>query len=115
MAVDLAARMGLDRLLMLRKGIPDIRLLRSADPRVAGQMLDLTPYREVSAMPPVRRDLSIVVDGDRTPEELGDRVRAALGSRAAALEAVEVKAETPAAALPPPARERLSIAAHDSW
>ncbi|HXP14022.1 MAG TPA: hypothetical protein VN907_01790, partial [Actinomycetes bacterium] len=35
--------MGLDRLLMLRKGIPDIRLLRSADPRIAGQMADLAP------------------------------------------------------------------------
>jgi phenylalanyl-tRNA synthetase alpha chain len=29
----LALGLGLDRLLMLRKGIPDIRLLRSADPR----------------------------------------------------------------------------------
>src|SRR5262249_6967418 len=36
----LALGMGLDRLLMLVKDIPDIRLLRSADPRVAGQMLD---------------------------------------------------------------------------
>jgi phenylalanyl-tRNA synthetase alpha chain len=34
----LALGMGLDRLLMLRKGIPDIRLLRSGEPRVAGQM-----------------------------------------------------------------------------
>jgi len=41
----LALGMGLDRLLMLLKGIPDIRLLRSADARVAGQMLDLAPYR----------------------------------------------------------------------
>jgi hypothetical protein len=32
--------MGLDRMLMLVKGIPDIRLLRSADPRIAGQMRD---------------------------------------------------------------------------
>lgn len=48
----LALGMGLDRFLMLGKGIPDIRLLRSADPRVAAQMLDLSPYRPVSAMPP---------------------------------------------------------------
>ncbi|HSR87071.1 MAG TPA: hypothetical protein VLM11_23055 [Streptosporangiaceae bacterium] len=38
----LALGMGLDRLLMLRKQIPDIRLLRSADPRIASQMLDPT-------------------------------------------------------------------------
>ena len=53
--------MGLDRLLMLRKGIPDIRLLRSADPRVAGQMTDLEPYRPVSYLPAVTRDLSVAI------------------------------------------------------
>ncbi len=37
----LALGMGLDRVLMLIKGIPDIRLLRSADPRIASQMADL--------------------------------------------------------------------------
>ena len=37
----LALGMGLDRMLMLVKGIPDIRLLRSADPRIADQMRDL--------------------------------------------------------------------------
>ncbi len=31
----LARGLGLDRLLMLRKGMEDIRLLRSVDPRVA--------------------------------------------------------------------------------
>lgn len=40
---DLALGMGLDRLLMLTKGIPDIRLLRSNDPRVSSQILDLAP------------------------------------------------------------------------
>src|SRR5262249_33700174 len=44
----LALGLGLDRALMLRKGITDIRLLRSDDPRVAEQMLTLEPYREVS-------------------------------------------------------------------
>src|ERR1700691_4323551 len=67
----LALGMGLDRLLMLRKGIPDIRLLRSADARVASQMLDLAPYRPVSAMPAVRRDLSVAVDAETDDEILG--------------------------------------------
>jgi phenylalanyl-tRNA synthetase alpha chain len=39
----LALGMGLDRLLMLVKHIPDIRLLRSGDPRITRQMLDLAP------------------------------------------------------------------------
>ncbi|HEX2376330.1 MAG TPA: hypothetical protein VHI30_02140 [Gaiellales bacterium] len=106
----LALGVGLDRALMLRKGIADIRLLRSSDPRVARQMLDLEPYRPVSAMPPTRRDLSIAVTGDLTPEELGDRVRERI--EPAALEAVEelaVVAETPAAALPPQAIARIGL------
>jgi phenylalanyl-tRNA synthetase alpha chain len=105
----LALGMGLDRLLMLRKGIPDIRLLRSADPRVAGQMADLAPYRPVSAMPPVRRDLSVAVDAADTAEDLGDRVRDALGPDAAAVQEVGVLAETPYGQLPRQAVARLGI------
>jgi phenylalanyl-tRNA synthetase alpha chain len=105
----LALGMGLDRLLMLRKGIPDIRLLRSTDPRVVGQMTDLTPYRPVSTMPPVRRDLSVAVQADDTAEDLGDRVREALGPDADAVEEVGVLAQTPYRRLPPEARARLGI------
>jgi phenylalanyl-tRNA synthetase alpha chain len=105
----LALGMGLDRLLMLRKGIPDIRLLRSADPRVAGQMTNLDPYRPVSAMPPVRRDLSVAVAADDTVEDLGDRVRDALGRDADAVEEVAVLAETPHDRLPAQAIARLGL------
>jgi phenylalanyl-tRNA synthetase alpha chain len=108
----LALGMGLDRLLMLAKGIPDIRLLRSADPRVAGQLTDLAPWRPVSAMPPVRRDLSVAVAADDTVEDLGDRVRDALGPDADAVEEVRVLAETPADRLPPQAVARLGIGPH---
>lgn len=105
----LAMGLGLDRLLMLAKGIDDIRLLRSADPRVAEQMLDLALYRAVSDQPPIRRDLSLAVDDGRTQEELGDRVRAALGPRAEQIEAVEVLSETPGSALPDVAAARLGL------
>jgi phenylalanyl-tRNA synthetase alpha chain len=105
----LALGLGLDRLVMLRKGIPDIRLLRSADPRVATQMLDLSPYHPVSAHPPARRDVSIAVPTDTTPEDLGDRVREALGPDARLVEEVSVQSTTPIAALPGAARERLAI------
>lgn len=105
----LAMGLGMDRLLMLAKGMDDIRVLRSDDPRIAGQMLDLEPYRPVSAQPPVRRDLSVAVDASCTPEELGDRVRQALGSRVESLESVQVLSETPYDALPPAARDRIGI------
>jgi phenylalanyl-tRNA synthetase alpha chain len=102
--------LGLDRLVMLRKGLDDIRLLRATDPRIAGQMLDLAPYRPVSAMPAVRRDLSIAVDRVPLAEELGDEVRAALGDAAELVEAVTIESATPAGELPAAAVARLGIA-----
>ncbi|MGH3140994.1 MAG: hypothetical protein ACRDQE_14780 [Gaiellales bacterium] len=108
----LALGLGLDRALMLRKGVTDIRLLRSGDPRVARQMLDLEPYSPVSTMPPTRRDLSIAVAVDLTAEELGDRIRERMAP--AVLEAVEevaVVAETPAELLPPQAIARIGLRA----
>lgn len=107
----LAMGLGLDRLLMLRKQIPDIRLLRSTDPRVTRQMLDLTPYRIVSRQPAVRRDLSLVVGADTEldHEILGDRVRDALGVDAEVAEHVRIVGETGYDELPVPARHRLGI------
>ena len=105
----LAMGLGLDRLLMLRKGIDDIRLLRSNDARVASQMLDLTPYRPVSTMPPVRRDLSIAVAIGTTDEDLGDRVRSALRDDAELVESVAVIERTPASALSELARARIGL------
>lgn len=103
----LAMGLGLDRLLMLRKGIDDIRLLRSPDPRIADQMLDLSPYRAVSRMPAVRCDLSVMVAAETSVEELGDRVREGLGALAGVVELLAVRAETPYAKLPPQARARM--------
>jgi phenylalanyl-tRNA synthetase alpha chain len=105
----LAMGLGLDRILMLRKGIPDIRLLRSDDPRVAGQLLDLAPYRVVSTHPPVVRDLSVAVDDADLAEDLGDRVREALGDAADAVEAVELVATTSGDELSAVARQRLGL------
>jgi len=103
----LALGVGLDRILMLRKGISDIRLIRAADPRIASQMLDLGPYREVSQMPAVTRDLSLMVAEDLSMEEAGDRIRVALGQRARAVEALERRSETPYADLPAQAVLRM--------
>jgi phenylalanyl-tRNA synthetase alpha chain len=75
-------------------------------------MTDLARYRPVSAMPPIRRDLSVAVEAADTAEDLGDRVRDALGPDADAVEEVAVLAETPCDQLPPPAVARLGIGPH---
>jgi phenylalanyl-tRNA synthetase alpha chain len=111
----LALGMGLDRALMLRKGIDDIRLLRAKNPEIQGQLLDLAPYRPVSLMPPVRRDLSLVLadPAEADIELLGDRARRVLGDDAEVLAALEIKAVTPTAELPPAAVDRLRMAPGD--
>jgi phenylalanyl-tRNA synthetase alpha chain len=105
----LAMGLGLDRILMLRKGIADIRLLRASDDRIASQMRDLSLYRPVSNRPAITRDLSLAVPDDDDVELLGDRVRDALGADADSVEAVEVLSETPGAQLPSIAAERLGL------
>jgi phenylalanyl-tRNA synthetase alpha chain len=107
----LALGKGLDRLVMLRKGLDDIRLLRASDPRVAGQMNDLAPYRPVSRQPPIRRNLSVAVEADLTLEEIGDRVRTALGNSAEQLEEVALLDQAPYNALPAAVRDRLGMTA----
>jgi phenylalanyl-tRNA synthetase alpha chain len=84
-------------------------LLRSSDPRIADQMRDLGRYRPISRQPATRRDLSAAVPVDITPEEIGDRVRTALGLRAEQVEEVVVLAETAYADLPGAVRERLGM------
>ena len=103
----LALGMGLDRMLMLIKGVPDIRLLRSADPLIADQMRDLARYRPVSSMPPITRDLSVAVAEDEDEETLGDRVRDALGTEAPCVEEVRVLSATACDRLPASAARRL--------
>jgi phenylalanyl-tRNA synthetase alpha chain len=105
----LAMGLGLDRLTMLAKGIDDIRLLRSTDPRISGQMNDLTRYRPVSVMPAVRRDLSVIVPSDMDTDLLGDRVRDLLGADAGAVEEVSVLSRTGYQQLPESARRRMGV------
>lgn len=108
-ASGLAMGLGLDRLVMLVKGVPDIRLLRAGDPRIASQMLDLAAYRPVSSMPPTHRDLSLAVADSLDAELLGDRVRDLLGADADAVEEVTVRSETAYRQLPESARERMGM------
>lgn len=107
----LALGMGLERALMLRKGVPDIRYLRAEDPRIAGQMLTLDPWQHVSPLPAARRDLSVVVDATEDEETLGDRIREALGDDADVVESVDVLGRTTHEELPEGARARLGTRA----
>ena len=101
--------LGLDRMLMVRKGMEDIRLLRATDRRITSQMLDLAPYKPVSRMPAIRRDISIAVSGEVEAERLGDCVRSALGPDASSVETVEVRSATRGWDLPAVVRERLGM------
>jgi len=105
----IAMGLGLDRLLMLRKHMPDIRLLRHQDPRVQEQLQSLDRWRPVSYQPAIERDLSIATDAASDEEVLGDRIREALPDRLSWLEAVRVLDETTYEALPEVARERIGM------
>ena len=54
---------GVDRLAMVKMGIPDIRILWSNDPRITSQFKDIkSKYKEVSKYPETSRDISFVID-----------------------------------------------------
>ncbi|SBS25446.1 Phenylalanine--tRNA ligase alpha subunit [Marinomonas spartinae] len=108
----LAMGLGLDRVLMLRKGIPDIRLLRDPEPRVQTQMQTLSPWQPVSRQPITGRDLSLVVDQHIDMDIIGDKVRLALEEQAEWLEDIQLVSRTAYQALPPVAIARLGIAEH---
>lgn len=105
----LAMGIGLDRALMLRKDIDDIRILRSDDSRIASQMQDLMPYRSVSSQPAAVRDIS-VARGDADLEVMGDRLAELLSPEELdCVEDMSLLSVTPYEQLPQPARSRLGI------
>ncbi|HMS23845.1 MAG TPA: hypothetical protein PKB09_03490 [Candidatus Saccharibacteria bacterium] len=104
-----ASGMGLDRLVMTLKAIPDIRYLRSPNPKIAAQMIDLEPYREVSNQPAIQRDMSYSVPNSYVEEDINEYIRNALGDEVDVLESVEVLSETTCADLPEVAKEKLGI------
>jgi len=107
----LALGMGLDRLAMVIKGIGDIRILRSEDPRIVRQMTNLEKYEPVSNQPPAKRVLSYSTSKDKTEEDVCEEIRDELGHEAHYLEEVEYS-EIPYEDLPEKAKENLGIRPH---
>jgi phenylalanyl-tRNA synthetase alpha chain len=105
----LASGWGLDRLVMLVKGIDDIRLLRSNHPRIAAQMTNLEPYRQVSNQPSISRDMSIVTAIDTELEDICEQIIEVLSNDAELLESVDILSQTHYHQLPPQAIQRLGI------
>lgn len=105
----LAMGLGLDRLLMLAKGIDDIRLIRDEDNRVQSQMLDLKKYKKVSKMPPSKKDISIAVDKDMKEEEIGSIIYEKYPEYIDSIEEISVLSETHYENLPKSAIERMGV------
>lgn len=104
-----ALGMGLDRLVMTLKNIPDIRYLRSNNPKIAIQMMNIEPYNEVSYQPAIKRDLSYSVPKNYVEEDVSADIRKALGDNLDALEDVQIINEASYDQLPDKIRERLGI------
>lgn len=105
----LALGMGLDRLTMLRKGIPDIRLLRDPNERVQAQMHDLLAWKAVSRLPSITRDISLAVTPGQSEEVLTEKMLLAAGDGAHWIEEMQVIGRWAAEQLPSQAIERLGM------
>lgn len=103
----LASGMGVERLIMARKNLPDIRLIRSKDPRIIKQMLDMEKYIDISNQPAISRDMSYCVDKDDREEDICEEIREAFGDDSDLLEEVKVLERTSYRDLNPAAIKRL--------
>ena len=103
----LALGMGVERLIMARKNLPDIRLIRSTDPRVIKQMTNMEPFKNVSDQPAITRDMSYMVGKNDTEEDICEDIRNVFGDQSDMLEEVKILERTSYENLHPNARERL--------
>jgi phenylalanyl-tRNA synthetase alpha chain len=103
----LALGMGVERLIMARKNLPDIRLIRSTDPRVIKQMTNMEKFKNVSDKPAISRDMSYCVDKNDTEEDICEQIRDIFGDRSDLLEEVKILERTPYDKLTSIAKERL--------
>ena len=103
----LALGMGVERLIMARKNLPDIRLIRSTDPRVVKQMTNMEKFKNVSNQPATSRDMSYCVGKDDTEEDICEQIRNVFGDKSDLLEEVKILERTYFDSLSSIAKERL--------
>jgi phenylalanyl-tRNA synthetase alpha chain len=103
----LALGMGVERLIMARKNLPDIRLIRSTDPRIIKQMTNMEPFKSVSDQPAMSRDISYCVDKNYSEEDICEKIRDAFGEHADLLEEVTIIGRTHYNDMPEIARVKL--------
>lgn len=99
---------GLDRSVMIRKSISDIRILRSKDDKISSQMSNLETYKPVSIYPAISNDISISVSKDINDELLGDKIRQLILD-SDLIEEIKIKSETDYDKLPLHVSERLGM------
>ena len=104
----LALGIGLDRSVMIRKNITDIRLLRHSDTRISKQMINLNTYKEISNYPHIIRDISIAISNHIDDELLGDKIRTFILNNDW-IEKINIKSETKYEELPVHVSERLGM------
>lgn len=104
-----ALGMGLDRLTMTLKDLPDVRYLRSTNPKIAQQMKNLDRYVSVSNQPAITRDMSYSVPEEYVEEDISQDIMSAIGSDIDALEEVELLSESSYSELPDVAIKNLGI------
>lgn len=102
-----ALGMGVERLIMARKNLPDIRLIRSTDQRVIKQMTNMETFKSVSDQPAITRDMSYCVNKNDTEEDICEAIRNVFGDKSDLLEQVEILERTSFDKLNPIAKERL--------
>ena len=101
--------MGVERLIMARKNLPDIRLIRSTDPRVIKQMINMEPFVNVSDQPAITRDMSYCINKNDTEEDICEAIRNVFGENSDLLEQVEILERIPFDKLNSIARKKLGI------
>lgn len=104
----LAMGWGLDRLVMVKKKLPDIRLLRDPLPSIAQQMQDLNMWQNISRQPNASRQISILRE-DPNEERLVEEVLDLMGDNAHRVQEIAIVSTTPAKDLPAIAQQRLGV------
>lgn len=105
-----ASGWGLDRLVMVRKALPDIRLLRDPLPAIAKQMKHLDAWKEISRQPTAARELSLARPPEESEEALTEAVLTALPQEAeGCLQEIRAGGTWAYEELPEVARQRLGL------